>query len=160
MLSEALGAPEIERQKEALIMISYLFEKHGGASGVASPLVEPFNSAELSDEFVDYLFSIVRTKAVEDRTMEPVRATALWTLGKHVDMRSLAALCAAVTQQELSGESNYQAAVAMENQLAKLSSQPTAQKLVTKALPHFAKHREKDARLHEVAQRLEAGTAG
>ncbi len=156
MLSEALGAPEIERQKEALIMISYLFEKHGGGAGVDSPLVEPFNSAELSDEFVDYLFSIVRSKAIEERTLEPVRATALWTLGKHGEMRSLAAVCAVVTQLELSGESCYQAAVAMEHQLAKLSGQPTAHRLVKTALPYFAKHREKDARLQEVALRLEA----
>ncbi len=151
MIGEALASPEAERQKEGLIMSAVLFERH---RRIEVELVEPFRSVELSEDFIDCLFAIVRGKALDERVLPSVLGTAVWTLGKCHEMRSLAAVSKVVRDQMLTPEVCYQAAIAMEKQLEALGENPTAVRLFLAAVPNLAEHR-KDERLNEVVSRLE-----
>lgn len=151
MIGEALGAEDPERQKEGLMMSAVLFDRY---RGMEVELVEPFNSVELTEDFIDCLFGIIRSKALDERILPSVLGTTLWTLGKCHEMRAIAAVSAAVRNQLLTPEICRQGAVSMEQQLEALRGNPTAVRLFYAALPNLSTHA-KDERVGEVLKRLQ-----
>lgn len=139
MIAEALSSEDAERQKEGLMMSGVLFEKH---RGVKVELVEPFSSVELTDDFIDCLFAIVRSKALDERILPSVLGTALWALGKCHQMRAIAAISAVVREHLPTSDCCLQAVLAMENQLTALNSNPTAVRLFHAALPQLSAYAE------------------